>query len=152
MRLTQGMSSLVLPFAFLSQTHAAPDGMNIGLDGTSRDKAQAYQMLGDLDDPVSLRLHLYDKDVGQSGMEFHGDLIMSTVNFEDNKWSDMGFCLRPVNLDKTEEFDCLNVRFLYSHSNINNQSSPGYSETFIGYDIYAPRLDMSYMLPDDLKK
>ena len=101
---------------FFALANGAPNGTNIGGDGTGRDKAQAYQMLGDLEDPVSLRLHLYDKDVGEAGMEFHGDLTMSTVNFEDKKLNDMGFCLRHVDLLTIHDFDCLLVRFYYSNA------------------------------------
>ena len=84
-------------------------------------------------------------------MEFHGDLAMSTVNFEDDKWSDIGFCLRPVDLVSVTEYDCLLIRFYYSSADIANVESPAYTETFVGYDLHAPRLDMSYMLPADLR-
>lgn len=47
-------------------------------------------------------------------MEFHGDLTMSSVNFEDNKWNDMGFCLRAIDPVNARNYDCLLVRFYYS--------------------------------------
>ena len=81
---------------FSAMAQAAPNGINIGADGTSRDKAQAYHMVGDGDDQVSLRLHLYDEDLGVDGMQFNGDVTLSAVGITDKKFIDMGFCLRPI--------------------------------------------------------
>ena len=58
--------------------------------------AQAYQLLGGFSDNLSLRLHLYDKSVGEAGHEFHGDVTLYAVYVEDTKFFDMGFCLRPA--------------------------------------------------------
>ena len=54
-----------------------PEAENIGLSGTGRDQAQTYHMAGSKADSMSLRLNLYDKDVGEFGNEFHGDITLS---------------------------------------------------------------------------
>jgi len=97
-------------FSALSQ--AAPNGINIGSDGTNRDKAQTYQMLGgNGDDQLSIRLNLYDKDAG--GMQAHGDLTLSVVGIADKKMFDLGFCLRPIDTVTVQRYDCLNFRSYY---------------------------------------
>lgn len=47
-------------------------------------------------------------------------------------------------------FDCINVRWYYDHNYIEKFGSPGYTESYLGYDLFAPRLDNSHMLPIDL--
>ena len=109
-------------------------------------------MAGGKADAVSLRLNLYDKDVGASGWEFHGDVALSVVGAIDGKAYDTGFCFRPMIAEgSSDKYDCLLIRFIYRLADITNASAAGASERFVGYDVFAPRLDMSTMLPNDLK-
>ena len=73
----------------------APDARNIGGNGTGRGKAQTYQMAGGKSDKISLRLNLYDKDVGEMGWEFHGDVALSVVDAVDKQWYEMGCASAP---------------------------------------------------------
>lgn len=132
-------------------SNAAPNAKNIGGDGTGRGKAQTYQMAGGKVDKMSLRLNLYDKDVGDMGWEFHGDVALSVVDATDKKWKEMGWCFRPINeSDSSTRFDCLHILFYYDHNNIDAIDTPGYSESFEGMDIFAPRLDSSLITPKDM--
>ena len=132
---------------------AAPDALNIGGDGTGRGKAQTYQMAGGKADAISLRLNLYDKDVGDAGWEFHGDVALSVVDALDKQWYEMGWCFRPITEDNSSTpFDCLQILFYYAHDQIEVFSSAGYSEQFIGSDVFGPRLDTKLMAPSDLSR
>ena len=65
----------------------------------------------------------------------------------------MAWCFRPLNeMDdySSELFDCLNVRWYYDHRQIDKFDTPGHSESYLGYDLFAPRLDQAHMLPIDL--
>ena len=74
-------------------------------------------MAGSKEDKMSLRLNLYDKDVGEQGWELHGDVTLSVVDALDKKWSEMGWCFRPVNQGNSAAyFDCLNILFFYQHN------------------------------------
>ena len=140
-------------YALASMAYAAPDARNIGGDGTGRGKAQTYHMAGGKSDAMSLRLNLYDKDVGEDGWEFHGDVALSVVSATDKQWYEMGWCYRPIDpTNSNTRFDCLNILFYYSHDQIEEFGSTGYSETFIGIDLHGPKLDTSLMAPKDLAR
>ena len=47
-------------------------------------------------------------------------------------------------------FDCISVRWYYDHSQTEIMGSSGYTESYLGYDLFAPKLDMTHMLPIDL--
>ena len=67
----------------------------------------------------------------------------------------MGWCFRPVyatHESSSLNYDCLNVRFYYKESEINDPTANGYTETFIGQDIFAPKLDPTHILPLDLTR
>ena len=84
---------------------------------------------------MSLRLNLYDKDVGELGNEFHGDITLSVAGAFDGKFFDMGWCFRPVyaaHESSSLNYNCLNVRFYYKESEHDDPTAPGYTETFIG--------------------
>ena len=126
----------------------APDARNIGGNGTGRGKAQTYQMAGGKSDKISLRLNLYDKDVGEMGWEFHGDVALSVVDAVDKQWYEMGWCFRPISqANSAARFDCLQILFYYGHSDIQVPDTDGYTENFVGLDIYGPRIDKSLMAP-----
>ena len=97
----------------------AQDGVNIGGDGTSAEKAQVYHMYGSKVDPQAMRVSLYDKENAESGkMELHGNLILSVTGASDAKTFDMGFCFRPIEETLLGLYDCLAVRFYSAYDDL----------------------------------
>jgi len=128
----------------------APDGVNIGGDGTKRDKATTYQLAGGRNQKMSYRINFYDKDVGTLGWELHGDVALSVTDAKDKTWFEMGWCFRPISeSDFLNSFDCLQYLFFYSNNEIDVAGTPGHSENFIGHDLFAPRLNNTLMTPKD---
>ena len=110
-------------------------------------------MAGGKDAQMAMRLNLYDKSIGVGGHEFHGDVVLSVVGAIDEKLFDMGWCFRPYNDDDNDSsplFDCISVRWFYDHDSIEKIGESGHSESYLGYDLFAPKLDPSHMLPIDL--
>ena len=129
----------------------ALDGKNIGGDGASEEKAQIYHMFGSKVDPQAMRISLFDKENAESGkMELHGNLILSVTGATDATTFDMGLCYRPVEQTLSGQYDCLAVRFYNAFDELALQDAPGYSKTFTAYDLWAPFLDRSHMIPNDL--
>ena len=77
--------------------------------------------------------------------------MLSVFNVPDKKFFDMGWCYRPVSAVTSDlKFDCLDIRFYFSANEIQDKSKPGYTNKYIGYDLFAPELDIAHMLPIDL--
>ena len=55
-----------------------------------------------------------------------------------------------MNETEIAAFDCLDIRFYFSSLELQDVSLPGYTNKYIGYDLFAPELDISHMLPVDL--
>ena len=146
-------SKAALLALFHNQAFAYFKAVNLGGDGTGRDKAQTYHMAGGRDAKMTMKLNLYDKSIGPGGFEFHGDVVVSVVGALDKELFDMGWCFRPlseVDNNASTMFDCISVRWYYDHKQIDKIGEPGHSESYLGYDLYAPRLDPTHMLPIDL--
>ena len=81
----------------------------------------------------------------------NGELILSINSITDNRYIDMGWCFGPQSSTSGNQlFDCLNVQFYFSQAEIADNTKPGYSSSFTGYDLFAPELDATHMLPIDL--
>ena len=97
-------------------------------------------------DPISLRLNIYTQNDS-----IYGDIILSVNDIVDEKFIDMGWCYKPLSDTSSDiRFDCLDVRFYFSLAEINDESKPGYSNKYIGYDLFSPELDSTHMLPIDM--
>lgn len=149
-------SYCMLPF--LAQAYR--NALNIGGDGVDEQTAQVYKFFGGFESNMSMVLSVWEQSVivssSETQTEFHGQLYLSVVGATDQTFYDMGFCFRPIQagqsevLDSSEKFDCLDTRFLYSTEDLANPDAPGYTQKFIGFDLFGPGLDVSTMLPLDL--
>lgn len=99
-----------------------------------------------------MRLNLYSQQNEQGQVILAGDLVLSVNEVPDKKFFDMGWCFRPYVPTSTvnHRYDCLDVRFYFSNNEIDDERKPGYSNKYIGYDLFAPDLDEKRMLPIDL--
>lgn len=86
----------------------------------------------------------------------YGDLAFSLVNTNDSKTYEIGFCFRPIaedyetNPSGSAFFDCLDARFFFKFDEIDDVNAPGYTQAFTIFDLFAPKLDTSHLLPSDL--
>lgn len=80
------------------------------------------------------------------------------MDLNDSKTYEIGFCFRPIpedyetNPSASAFFDCLDARFFYAFNQISDVDAPGYTKAFTIFDLYAPKLDPSHLLPSDLTK